>query len=149
MARAEESEGARRKRHDAIRNRSQSNLEGARKAVNGYNSSITRHELKNVFAARFRHEPYEWQLDVAESVLLGLDSVVIAGTGAGKTIPFMLPLLFKPEKLVVIISPLKVLQDDQVSQSELFIICTLMNHMFSSLGHRRNGLKLSRLLQLL
>ena len=37
--------------------------------------------------------PYSWQLDVTEAIFLGLDPVVIAGTGAGKTMPFMMPLL--------------------------------------------------------
>jgi bloom syndrome protein len=44
---------------------------------------------------------------------LGLDLVVIAGTGAGKTMPFMMPLLLDKKK-VIIVSPLKVLQADQV-----------------------------------
>ncbi|KAF8239110.1 hypothetical protein L208DRAFT_994930, partial [Tricholoma matsutake] len=57
--------------------------------------------------------PHDWQLDVAEALLLGIDSVVIAGTGSGKTILFMLPLLSNPEKMVLIISPLKILQCDQ------------------------------------
>ena len=52
--------------------------------------------------------------------MLKLDSLVIAGTGSGKTIPFMLPLLAHPEKVVIIISPLKVLQRDQVMMSILF-----------------------------
>ena len=58
--------------------------------------------------------PYGWQLDVTEALLLGLDSVVIAGTGSGKTIPFMLPLMLRPNGPLLIISPLKVLQSDQV-----------------------------------
>ena len=61
--------------------------------------------------------PHEWQLDVAEALLLGIDSVVIVGTGSGKTILFMLPLVLNPEKMVLIISPLKVLQRDQVCPS--------------------------------
>ena len=68
----------------------------------------------NLFEARSGKTPYDWQLDVTEAILLGLDSMVIAGTGSGKTIPFMLPLLAHPEKMVIIISPLKVLQRDQV-----------------------------------
>ena len=50
--------------------------------------------------------PYAWQLDAAEALILGLDCIVIAGTGAGKTIPFVLP-LFSPDfqdKMVIIIS---------------------------------------------
>ncbi|KAI0359013.1 P-loop containing nucleoside triphosphate hydrolase protein [Trametes cingulata] len=60
-------------------------------------------------------QPFAWQLDAAEAIVLGLDCVVVAGTGAGKTIPYILP-LFLPEfrdKLMVIISPLKSLQQDQ------------------------------------
>ena len=86
--------------------------EAARKS--GYNSSKTRSELISIFCNRFRHDPYEWQLDVTEAVLLGLDSVVIAGTGAGKTMPFMMPLLLDDKKKVIIVSPLKILQADQV-----------------------------------
>ena len=52
----------------------------------------------------------EWQLDVTEAIMLGLDSVVIAGTGAGK----MVPLLLSKHKKAIITSPLKVLQADQV-----------------------------------
>ncbi|KDQ56801.1 hypothetical protein JAAARDRAFT_131803, partial [Jaapia argillacea MUCL 33604] len=61
--------------------------------------------------------PYPWQLDVAEAFILGLDAVVIAGTGAGKTMPFIMPLLLKEwqNKTIGIISPLKALQRDQVS----------------------------------
>jgi bloom syndrome protein len=39
---------------------------------------------------------------------------VIAGTSAGKMMPFMMPLLLDKHKKVIIISPLKVLQADQV-----------------------------------
>ncbi|KAK7027208.1 hypothetical protein R3P38DRAFT_2777274 [Favolaschia claudopus] len=48
------------------------------------------------------------QIDVSEALILGLDSVVIAGTGAGKTIPFMLPVMLHPEKFA--------LQEDQASR---------------------------------
>ena len=52
---------------------------------------------------------HEWQLDVADALLLGLNCVAIAGTGSGKAIPFMLPLLLHPDKMALIILPLKVL----------------------------------------
>ena len=96
---------------------SQKRLQEARAAAEKqrkYNSGATRRVLAALFAERFGSAPYEWQLDVAEALLLGLDSVVIAGTCSGKTIPFMLPLLHLPDKMVLIISPLKVLQTDQV-----------------------------------
>jgi bloom syndrome protein len=87
----------------------------AAKKSSGYDSAKTRADMIASFVPRFGREPYPWQLDVAEAFMLKLDGVIIAGTGAGKTIPFMLPLLINPTKYVLIISPLKVLQHDQVS----------------------------------
>jgi superfamily II DNA/RNA helicase len=58
--------------------------------------------------------PHQWQLDVAESLLLGIDCEVIAPTGAGKTLPFVLPLLVRPDMVIVILSPLDALELDQV-----------------------------------
>ena len=45
-------------------------------------------KLQDIFDGK---TPYSWQLDAAEAIILGLGCVVFAGTGAGKTIPFMLP----------------------------------------------------------
>ena len=105
-------------RHAKIRIRSYKLLDEARLAKSnseaGYDSQHTRSTITELFKARSGKTPYDWQLDVTEAILLGLDSTVIAGTGSGKTIPFMLPLLAHPEKIMIIISPLKVLQRDQV-----------------------------------
>jgi ATP-dependent helicase YprA (DUF1998 family) len=59
--------------------------------------------------------PYHWQLDTAEAPILELDYVVVAGTGAGKTIPFAPPLLVQgsPDKLDLVISPMNTLETDQ------------------------------------
>ena len=103
--------------HAQLRARSYKNLQKARLAAEkktSYNSAETRARLTCEFRARMHSEPYPWQLDAAEAILLGLDSVVIAGTGSGKTIPFMLPLLLDKKKKIIVISPLKVLQEDQV-----------------------------------
>ncbi|KAJ7210109.1 hypothetical protein GGX14DRAFT_363735, partial [Mycena pura] len=62
--------------------------------------------------------PYGWQIDVSEATILGLDAVVVAGTGTAGAIPFMMPLLLHREKFVLIISPLKVLQEDQAARFE-------------------------------
>ena len=97
--------------------RSYANLAAARKRSankSGYNSAATRERVKSVFSQRFGHSAREWQLDVTEAILLGLNSIVIAGTGAGKTIPFMMPLMLDRVKKAIIISPLKILQADQV-----------------------------------
>ena len=89
----------------------------------GYNSERTRlimgQKLCEVFDGRC---PYDWQLDAAEALLLGLDCVVVAGTGAGKMIPFALPLFAQESwnKLILILSPLNALETDQVSSLWLF-----------------------------
>jgi bloom syndrome protein len=110
-------QNSRKEAHECLHARSYRNLEKARENASrksGYDSSKTRQDITLLFRERFGTDPYEWQLDVTEAILLGLDSVVIAGTGAGKTMPFMMPLLLDRKKKVLIISPLKVLQADQV-----------------------------------
>jgi ATP-dependent helicase YprA (DUF1998 family) len=78
--------------------------------------------------------PYDWQLDAAEALILGLDCVVVAGTGAGKTIPFVLPLFAQgsQDKLVIIISPLNALKTDQVRFS--LAVLALYPLIYSSEG---------------
>ncbi|KAF8207647.1 P-loop containing nucleoside triphosphate hydrolase protein [Mycena galopus ATCC 62051] len=78
-----------------------------------YDSANTRRDLARLFQEQEGKTAYEWQIDVSEALILGLDAVVVAGTGAGKTIPFMMPVLLHREKFVLIISPLKILQEDQ------------------------------------
>jgi len=51
-----------------------------------YDSQQTRSAITQLFEARSGKTPYDWQLDVAEAILLRLDSTMIAGTGSGKTI---------------------------------------------------------------
>jgi ATP-dependent helicase YprA (DUF1998 family) len=83
-----------------------------------YCSVRTREDLVTTFKAAFNGlEPHSWQLNVAEAILLDLDCVVIAGTGSGKTLPFAMPLLVDrtEKKMVIVISPLNDLEEDQVS----------------------------------
>jgi ATP-dependent helicase YprA (DUF1998 family) len=63
------------------------------KRKNVYDWQQTRDNITSIFRERFGTVPYSWQLDVTEAIFFGLDPVVIAGTGAGKTMPFMTPLL--------------------------------------------------------
>jgi superfamily II DNA helicase RecQ len=62
-----------------------------------------------------------WQVDICEAILLGLDCILIAPTGAGKTMPFIMPLLVDKtcRKMVIIISPLNELEYDQVRSLDL------------------------------
>jgi len=92
------------------------NLSNARQKAwktSGCNSAATRAKVTQLFQERFGGDPYEWQLDVTEAILLGLDTVVIAGTAAGKTMPFVMALLLDGKKKAIV-TPLKILQANQV-----------------------------------
>lgn len=102
--------------HETSKKRSYQNLSTARLNAEEYDSTTTRAQISNIFTTRFGKPPYDWQLDVTEAAILGLDCVVIAGTGMGKTMPFMMPLLHKPTAKSIFISPLKVLQEDQAAR---------------------------------
>ncbi|KLO06459.1 P-loop containing nucleoside triphosphate hydrolase protein, partial [Schizopora paradoxa] len=84
-----------------------------------YDSDATRQRIANILKEKMDgKEPYIWQLDVGEAMHMGLDSVVIAGTGAGKTLPFIMPVVLGGT--VIIISPLNALQGDQVRRFEKY-----------------------------
>ncbi|KAF7324819.1 Bloom syndrome [Mycena kentingensis (nom. inval.)] len=108
-------------RHPALRKRSAEVLEDARLwagAEYGYHSRHTRDAMRDEFKTRTGHNAHDWQLDVAEALLLRKDCLIIAGTGSGKTTPFLLPLLL-PEnkgKFALIISPLLSLQSEQAGK---------------------------------
>ena len=88
-----------------------------------YSSERTRNDLVIAFKNAFKGlEPYQWQLDITEGLLLGLDCVAIAGTGSGKMMPFAMPLLVDKTKkrMVIVISPLNDLEEDQVRSIQLF-----------------------------
>ena len=48
-----------------------------------YDWKLTHGRLYSEFKKRFGADAHEWQIQVTEAILLGLDSVVIAGTGSG------------------------------------------------------------------
>jgi ATP-dependent helicase YprA (DUF1998 family) len=101
-------------------------LENARKTasmIDHYSSQLTREAIVKRCEEAFNgHKPYDWQIDVTEALLLGLDCVAIAGTGAGKTMPFGLPLLMDEtrSKMVIVISPLNDLEVEQVSMISFY-----------------------------
>ena len=63
--------------HANIRLRSYKLLDDARLAAStsdaGYDSRQTRSAITQLFKARSGKTPYDWQLDVTEAILLGLD----------------------------------------------------------------------------
>ena len=70
----------------------------------------------------------------------GLDSVLIAGTGSGKTMPFMLTLKYDHQATVLVVSPLKILQDDQVcavlAMGTCIDVASIRQAAFERLGSR-------------
>ncbi len=58
--------------------------------------------------------PKLFQVQVALDVLAGRNVVVRAGTGYGKTLAMALPMLLQPDKIAVTVSPLVLLQEQQV-----------------------------------
>ncbi|KAJ6597419.1 hypothetical protein B0H10DRAFT_1827172 [Mycena sp. CBHHK59/15] len=90
--------------------------EDAHKSRN-YQSAPTRAKIRTEF--RERNDgmvAHEWQVDMGEALHLGLDCSLIAGTGAGKTMPFVMPLFVESDKMMIIISPLNALEEDQASR---------------------------------
>ncbi len=91
-------------------------LQQARNATPSHKPTEIRKRMSDACSEKSEGKivPRKWQLDVAESLLLGIDCEVIAATGAGKTLPFVLPLLVRPDMMIVILSPLDALELDQV-----------------------------------
>ena len=77
-------------------------------------------KFKNMFNGK---QPYNWQINTCEALLLGLDCIVIAGIGAGKSFLFMMPLLMDStcQKMVIVISPLNMLEYDQVHIISIYL----------------------------
>ena len=77
----------------------------------------------------------DWQLDVTEVLLLGLSCVVIVGTGSGKIMPFAMLLLADQTKkrMVIVISPLNGLEEDQVS---IIVTFSMKTHLKRPAGSK-------------
>ncbi|KAG7096054.1 hypothetical protein E1B28_006735 [Marasmius oreades] len=105
-------------RHPCLVLQSQKRLDQARETAcqkTGYDCKAMHQALINRYGELTGNTVYKWQLDVAEALLLKLNCVAIAGTGSGKTVSFTLSLLLSEncEKIAIIISPLKTLQEEQ------------------------------------
>lgn len=143
--RAERERGVRAELHEHQRVRSYALLDAARKRAReewNYDSAEARRIMKEECVARSKGAitPHEWQLDIAECLVLGIDCELIAPTGSGKTIAFMLPPFYwqhkegeggdkakgqthqkaKP-KVLIVVSPLNSLETDQVRVQTVYI----------------------------
>lgn len=93
----------------------------------GYASVETRRQLRSECLKRCGFVAKDWQLDIAEALILKLDTVLIAGTGFGKTTPFVLPMMLpepplEGKRIILIISPLIDLMEEQVSHYTQHIV---------------------------
>ncbi|KIL53911.1 hypothetical protein M378DRAFT_174525, partial [Amanita muscaria Koide BX008] len=71
-----------------------------------------RHKTLELFGKR----ACAWQVHVCEEILRGdRDVISIAGTGMGKTLTFWMPLLFRPQGVQVIVTPLNILGEQNTS----------------------------------
>lgn len=74
--------------------------------------------LEDVTKQIFRYSLRGWQTKVVEKMLEGHDAIVIAGTGAGKSLVFVMLAIVAElagfKGVVIVICPLKSLQKDQV-----------------------------------
>lgn len=61
----------------------------------------------------FGYNPKLEQLDVVRKIALGRDCILVAGTGWGKTLVYFLPLELWKDRITLIITPLRVLGDEQ------------------------------------
>ncbi|KAI0641185.1 P-loop containing nucleoside triphosphate hydrolase protein [Trametes meyenii] len=76
-------------------------------------------EIRQQTMQHFGRRPCLWQCESALAQLRGdKDIVCISGTGSGKTLTFWMPLLFRPEGIQVVITPLNILGNQNQKQLE-------------------------------
>jgi ATP-dependent helicase YprA (DUF1998 family) len=79
------------------------------------NLSFTQIKEKLVEKLKLSFTPDEWQLHLISRIRQGYDSIFCAGTGYGKSLVFEgLTVLGGKGRVVIVISPLKALERDQV-----------------------------------
>ncbi|KAF9220147.1 hypothetical protein BS17DRAFT_715566, partial [Gyrodon lividus] len=69
------------------------------------------------------------QLNCTEALVLGINCIILAGTGFGKILPFTIPSLLHPDKITIVISPLNTLEEDQAHHfREAGLKAAVVNH---------------------
>jgi ATP-dependent DNA helicase RecQ len=72
-------------------------------------------EIRDKVAAVFGYRPCLWQIKVVRAILKrDRDVVSIAATGSGKTLTFWMPLLFIPDGIQIVVTPLNILGKQNV-----------------------------------
>lgn len=76
-------------------------------------------DIRERTLAKFNKRPCLWQVQVARALLEGNRNVVCtAGTSMGKTLTFWIPLLFRPNAIQIVVTPLNQLVRQQVESLE-------------------------------
>ncbi|KIL61089.1 hypothetical protein M378DRAFT_1059936, partial [Amanita muscaria Koide BX008] len=76
-------------------------------------------EIRSRTFEAFGKRPCLWQARTCEAILRGdRDVISIAGTGMGKTLTFWMPLLFRPQGILLVITPLNILGKQNVETLE-------------------------------
>ena len=70
--------------------------------------------------------PREFQLTAGLAAFWRKHAIINAGTGSGKTLSMVIPLLMDPEAVSIIVSPLKRLQITQAEELERFLLKPLV-----------------------
>lgn len=79
------------------------------------NLSVQSIQQRLIASFNLSYTPDDWQIHLIRRILQGYDSIFCAGTGYGKSLIFeALAVLGGPGKVVLVISPLKALERDQV-----------------------------------
>ena len=77
--------------------------------------ALTQSDIRDTTLKAFGVRPCLWQIQVAEALLKGENDVIcMAGTGMGKTLTFWIPLLFRPDGIQIIVTPLNLLGQQNV-----------------------------------
>lgn len=72
-------------------------------------------EIRSHTASVFGRRPCIWQINLCRAILDGSQDIIsIAGTGMGKTLTFWLLLLFRPDGIQIVVTPLNILGQQNV-----------------------------------
>ncbi|KAG8944357.1 hypothetical protein FRC04_002016 [Tulasnella sp. 424] len=80
-----------------------------------YDESVERVTIK--CQELLQKTPFTWQAHASATILSGVDCLVVAPTGGGKSLPIILPMLLKQQGFALVLSPLNALQ---ISQANAF-----------------------------
>ncbi|EPQ50065.1 P-loop containing nucleoside triphosphate hydrolase protein, partial [Gloeophyllum trabeum ATCC 11539] len=74
-------------------------------------------DIRTRVREKFGQRPCLWQLQAVQAILRrDKDVVCIAGTGSGKTLTFWMPLLFRPDGIQIVVTPLNILGEQNTRE---------------------------------